>query len=536
MKNSLLLAILGLGTLCISAGYDLSAPDVEEVVTVSTPPPAVPTYYEDISPIIYNRCTQCHRTGEIGPMPLTNITEVTTYGAMIKFVTEIKYMPPWKADPDYSHFLDENYLTDTEIQLIGDWYDNGMQPGNPANEAAMPSFPTGSALGTPDLVLSMEQAFEQQGTNMDQYQVFVLDPQLTQTKEVRAVEFRPGNPNIAHHALIAMDTTNQADILDQNDPNNGYEMFGGFGFDPTEFVYNVWTPGQSARFFPPDMSKQLFPNSKLLLQMHYAPTPVNEFDSSTVNLFFASTPAPRYVQTAMITPYDLSVPFALPPNQISTFTAEYTVPATITLLSVMPHQHLLGKTWESYIVDPQGDTTKLIRINDWHFNYQYSYAFENLIKVTVGSTLYVTASYDNTTANPLNPNNPPQWTYWGDNTSDEMFLGFFDFVMYQTGDENIDLNANELQLEQPGTKTYPVYPNPAAGTVTFGFSLNEGSKLSIKLFDAQGKVVKTLERQMYFPKGQQYIQFDASSLTQGTYFIGFEHGGTVFTEPFVVNE
>lgn len=504
--------------------------------TTKAPTPPSPTYYEDISPIIYNHCTSCHRAGEIGPMPLTNITEVTAYGAMIKYVTGIKYMPPWKADPNYRHFLDENVLTDQEIQTIADWYDGGMPAGDPANEATMPNFPTGSVLGTPDVVVSMDQMYEVPGTNQDKYQVFVLDPQITQVEEVKAIEFRAGNKSICHHAVIGMDTTNQAAAFDAADPDYGYEMYGGFGFNPTEFAYQIWAPGQTPRFFPPGMSKLIYPNSKILLQMHYAPTSVIEYDSSHINIFFAQSPSPRYVQTVWMSQANLSVPFQIPPNQVVTFKGQYTVPIDVSLLSIMPHSHLLGKSWLAYSVDAQGDTTELIKIDEWDFNYQYRYAFDHLVKITAGSTVFVESTYDNTTNNPMNPNNPPQWAYYGDDTEDEMFYTFFDYVPYQAGDENLQLNTDENELLEPLTKVYPIYPNPANGEITFGFSLAEGEKISIAIYDLQGKRIDLIEKQKFYPKGRHAMQYDVSELANGTYLFGFKYKGQNFSEKFVVNQ
>ena len=119
--------------------------------------------------------------------------------------------------------------------------------------------------------------------------------------------------------------------------------------------------------------------------------------------------------------------------------------------------HLLGKTWESYAIDGNGDTTKLVRINDWDFNYQNGYSFTNLVKITAGSTVYVEASYDNTATNPLNPNNPPQYVYWGDFTGDEMFVGLYDYVPYQIGDEDLMLGSEELLIQEEQTDLYPIY-------------------------------------------------------------------------------
>ncbi|MCB0477116.1 MAG: T9SS type A sorting domain-containing protein [Crocinitomicaceae bacterium] len=506
------------------------------VVKVEPPKPPTPTYYEDISPIIYNHCTKCHRTGEIGPMPLSNISEVTAYGAMVKYVTGIKYMPPWKADPDYRHFLDENVLTDAEIQTIADWYDGGMPAGDPLNEAAMPNFPTGSVLGTPDVVVSMDQMYAHQGTNQDHYQVFVLDPGVTQVEEVKAIEFRAGNATICHHAVIGMDTTNQADALDAADPAYGYEMYGGFGFSPTEFAYQIWAPGQTPRFFPPGMSKKIYPNSKILLQMHYAPSPVLDYDSSHINLFFAQTAAPRYVQTVWMSQAHLTVPFQIPPDQVVSFKGSYTVPVDVSLLSIMPHAHLVGKSWLAYSVSSQGDTTQLIKIDDWDFNYQYRYAFQNLVKITAGSTVYVEATYDNTSSNPTNPNSPPQWVFFGDNTADEMFYCFFDYVPYQAGDENLQLSTEEGELTVPLTKIYPIFPNPANGNIKMGFSLAEGEKITLGIYDMSGKRIEIIEKNKFYPKGRSTIDYNVSGLASGTYFFGIRYRGQDFTEKFVVSQ
>lgn len=140
-------------------------------------------------------------------------------------------MPPWSPNPEYVHFKDENVLTEEEIALIGDWYADGMPQGDPALEPPVPAFPEGSQVGEPDLVLTMEEAYLHEGDNTDQYQVFVLETGLTEDVDISAIEVRPDNKNICHHAILAVDTTNTANILDNADPDYGYEEFGGFGFD-----------------------------------------------------------------------------------------------------------------------------------------------------------------------------------------------------------------------------------------------------------------------------------------------------------------
>ncbi|MBT8234406.1 MAG: cytochrome c, partial [Saprospiraceae bacterium] len=163
------------------------------------------TYADDIASIIYTSCSNCHREGEIGPFPLTNYEEVKQRANMIKFVTESGFMPPWQADPGYSRFLEENFLNESEIQKIAQWIEDGTPRGDIANEPPFPDFPSGSALGTPDLVLEMEESHLHRGNNRDSYYYFVLPNPLTEDKVVKAVEFRPGNSKIVHHALIFED-------------------------------------------------------------------------------------------------------------------------------------------------------------------------------------------------------------------------------------------------------------------------------------------------------------------------------------------
>ncbi|MCB0644739.1 MAG: cytochrome c, partial [Phaeodactylibacter sp.] len=194
---------------------------------------AQPTFNEDIAPIIYEHCTTCHRPGEIGPMPLASYSQVSNWASMIEYVTSTGYMPPWQADPEYSNFLYENYLTDAEIQLIADWVAAGSPEGDPNNTPTPPSFPSGSQLGTPDLVLPFAEAYEHYGGNEDEYRVFVLATGLTEDKDIAAIELRPGNTKIVHHALCTFDTTGTAFALDQEDPQYGYDGFGGFGIPGT---------------------------------------------------------------------------------------------------------------------------------------------------------------------------------------------------------------------------------------------------------------------------------------------------------------
>ena len=406
------------------------------------------TYSEHIAPIIYENCTSCHREGEIGPFPLTNYDEVASWRGMVKFVTEIKYMPPWKPDPSYSHFVGENVLTDAEIELIANWVDAGAPQGDPALEPALPTFPSGSQLGEPDLVLEMAETYTIEGNNEDDYRVFVLPTELIEDKEIAAVEFRPGNTKAVHHVLLAYETAGAGRAKDAESEAFGYESFGDWGV-PVEGTFTGYTPGIKNVFYPEGIGVTLPANADILAQVHYAPLPSDETDQSSINIFFKESldPVERQIQNRRVTPLDLPggfFSFLIPPNEITTFKSEIEITEDISLISIYPHCHYLGKNWEIYAVTPQQDTIHLIRINDWDFNWQGAYTFDRMKKIPVGTVIHTSASYDNTLDNPYNPSNPPTRSMWGEGTTDEMYLVGITFVPYQSGDENIILDSDLL--------------------------------------------------------------------------------------------
>jgi len=175
---------------------------------------------------------------------------------MIQYVTEIKYMPPWSPNKEYSHFVGERGLTNDEIQLITDWVSEGSPQGDPNLEPPLPDFPSGSQLGTPDLVLEMSEDYFIEGNNTDDYRVFVLPTGLTEDKEIAAVEFRPGNTKAVHHALLAYETNGAATEMDASTPEYGYEQFGSFGVQ-VQGNFIGYTPGISTVKFPPGIGVTL---------------------------------------------------------------------------------------------------------------------------------------------------------------------------------------------------------------------------------------------------------------------------------------
>ena len=470
------------------------------------------TFSEHIAPIIYNKCCSCHHAGGIAPIDFTNYENAKKYAALINMAAiESKFMPPWMPDTTYSHFIDERTISNQEAELIKKWIADGMPQGNKFAEPEVPSFPKGSELGKPDLTVSMAKSFPHKGDNKDEYQVFVLPTNLTEGHNVSAIEIQPGNPKIAHHIILGLDTTQYGEKLDAQTPEYGYEEYSGFGFYPTYPNWSGWVPGNKTRFFPAGVSNYILPHSKILLQMHYGPSPLETTDSTVVNVFYSKEPVDRYLKGWVLSPNDIKDgPFFIKANTTQTFHAQYKVVGDCSLISVTPHAHWLGKKWEVYAIHPNGDTTHLIRINDWDFNWQNFFSFKKFIKLEKGSVIYCNGTYDNTEKNYRNPNHPIKNVTWGESAKDEMFLFYFAYVDYKKGDENIEIGGSVNYLN--------IINDNTSKKTRIDFSITDNSSVSLKLCDDKGKIVKQFLNNEQTAFGKHQSEVDTKGLKPGIYY------------------
>ena len=405
-------------------------------------------FSEHISPIVYNNCTSCHRPGEIGAfLPLTNFDEVYSNRELIAYTISgdenerhgEPIMPPWPPDRSFSTFIGERYLTENQIHDILDWISEGAEQGDPSLEFPMPDFPQGSAIGEPDVLLEMEESYFIEGNYEDDYRCFVLETNFDEDKDIAAIEFRPGNSEAVHHAILVAVPHGEVDDIDEQDPGYGYECFGGFGTQNTSDLLGGYAPGYVASLFPTGIGQSIPANSDIILQVHYAPLNTDQTDQSSVNIFFKDEPVERYVQQQVMVNWW----FELPAEEITEVELSVNVNQDLSLIQVFPHCHLLGKSWDIYAVDSMNDTIPIIRINNWDFSWQNFYTPEYMLHIPAGSELYAKCVYDNTSENPDNPNDPPQTVYWGEGTQDEMFYVPMRFVPYQEGDEFIYLGSDQ---------------------------------------------------------------------------------------------
>jgi hypothetical protein len=394
-------------------------------------------FHEHIAPIIHKNCTPCHQPNKSGPFNLISFEDVVKRAKFIGKVTETRYMPPFPADRKFQSYLNERGLTVGEITKIKLWIEGGMKEG--VEKSIVGSFQSANAdVNKPDLVLKMDKPYQISGENLEDFRFFSLPSHTLKDEYITAIGFKAGNKKNVHHSRLMVDTTNNMrsiDGLSETDPKV-------YDFQKTalkeEFLYG-WVPGNDKISFPKGTGVKLNANSDFLLNMHYAPSPVPSTDQSEIQLFFAKDKIEREVRNFTLRENDISnKPFLIKAGQKTSFFISKKMDKPISLISVMPHMHLIGKTFRAFVITPDGEVINLVKIDNWDFNWQMTYQFKNLLKVPAGSTFIVEGTYDNTAENPENPNSPPHDIGYGWGTKDEMFNLVLYYIAYKEGDENIE--------------------------------------------------------------------------------------------------
>ena len=398
-----------------------------------------PNYSEDIAPIIYNKYLQCHHTGGIGPLSLETYPNAVSNAGLIQHVVSSGEMPPWPPDTIYQRFAYENILSIDEITKITDWITSGVPLGDTNLLPQMPIFSNNSNFGPADLEIQIPTYSSTATSNSDDYVCISIPSGLVQDRQVRAIEVIPGNIEIVHHVLVAI---NEFGSPSTTITPNCMAPIGG------DQVY-TYAPGSLPIEFPIDsLNKfgiEIPANSSIELGMHYPEGTFGQLDSTKVKFYFyPQNTAIREIYTEYLITEGLppDPPFNIPPNQITQMSSSYgPIINDISVMSIFPHMHLLGKDMECFAVTPTNDTINLIRINKWDFEWQGAYLYKQFIKIPAGSIIYAFGTYDNT-ASITNPN--PVLVQSGLNTDDEMFVFIFQFLDYQIGDENIVLENTSL--------------------------------------------------------------------------------------------
>jgi hypothetical protein len=408
-----------------------------------------PTYHKEVVRILEKSCQDCHRPGQVAPFSLLSYEQARKRATDIATVTEERTMPPWPASmAEGGPFRDARVLTASEIATIQDWVDAGCPEGNPGDAPPPRTWSSDWALGTPDLVLTPEASYTLSPEGRDEMRVFVLPTGLTEGKWLAAVDFRPGNAKVVHHVLSAFDTGGRARKLDEADDGPGYKVFGGYGLMPSGNLAG-WAPGKRPQLLPDGLGRYLPAGADVLMQVHYHKSGKAESDRTAIGLYYSKAPVDKLVRGGMVLPPRknfLSRPELVIPagDPRYTVTGSMIVPDDVHLTGVTPHMHWIGKDFLLKAVRPDGTAVTLIRIDRWNFNWQGTYDFASPIALPGGTRIEMLAHFDNTEANPDNPTKPPRVVRWGEQTTDEMCIGFVQWTL-----------DNEHLHNQPPLPTMP---------------------------------------------------------------------------------
>ena len=324
-----------------------------------------PNYSEDIAPIIYGKCLQCHYSGGISPLSLETYADAVLNAGLMQHVVSTGEMPPWPPDTAFQRFSYENILSFDEITKITDWITIGAPIGDTSLLPQMPIFPNTSSLGNADLEIQIPIYSSIATSNSDDYVCFSIPTGLTQNREIRAIEVIPGNLQTVHHAIVSLDAFPNSTVV--TTPNC---------MGPQGGTIYTWAPGSVPLIYPVSQTNNfgvnLPANSSLSISMHYPEGSFGQLDSTKVKIYFhpVNTAIREIYSDYLINEGLLGQPFILPPNQITQITGTFG-PTTqdYSFMSVFPHMHLLGKSIEMFAVSPLNDTINLIKINNWDFEW-----------------------------------------------------------------------------------------------------------------------------------------------------------------------
>jgi hypothetical protein len=372
------------------------------------------TFSKDVAPILYTRCIECHRPGEIAPMSLLTYQEVRPWARSIKQRVVERSMPPWSADPHYGTFSNDPSLSQKEIDTIVAWVDGGAVKGEDKDLPPVPKFTDGWTIGKPDVVLTMKEEHAIPADGTIPYLYFTIPTGFTEDKWIQAMEIRPGNRAVVHHVIAFTQEPGKSrrDPQGEGETQRGRGQLGGI------------TPNKTGVIFAPGTARLIKAGSNIVFQMHYTTNGQATTDRTSIGLIFAKEPPTKTV----ITGNAMNTRFAIPPgNSAYEVKSSTTFKEDVHLNSFMPHMHFRGKDFTYTAVYPDGRSEILLNVPKYDFNWQLTYVLKTPVALPKGTRLDCVAHFDNSTANKYNPD-PTKEVRWGDQTWEEMMIGWFSFT------------------------------------------------------------------------------------------------------------
>ena len=412
------------GSVCLTILALVSVPRAAQQTHTSASPDRAAeqqvTFNRDIAPIVYHYCVPCHRPGEAAPFSLLTYQDTKKFAEQIAFITEKRIMPPWLPSPGEPKLSGELRLSEQQIDLFRQWAKQGTPEGNPADLPPAPHFTPGWQLGQPDAILHAQKPYALPAQGTDNYWNFIFRTNFPETRWIRAIEIRPGEKRVVHHANMFVDRFHSSRDQERH-PGDGFPgmelRIESESFDPDSHFF-FWKPGSIAHEEPEGMAFRLDPGDDLVLNVHLQPSGKPETVQPTIGLYFTDKPATKF-------PFLLELQndraLDIPPGDVNfEVNDDFTLPAEVQLLAIYPHAHYIGRQLSATATYPDGTSKNLIQIPRWDLNWQAVYYYEDPLVLPAGTRVSMHYIYDNSTANIANPFHPPQRIKGGNRTTDEM--------------------------------------------------------------------------------------------------------------------
>ena len=386
------------------------------ITTVLTAVQEPVTFTRNVAPILFEHCVSCHREGGIGPFSLEIYAGARERAGLIAAMTGARTMPPWLPERGPERFVGERRLSEEEIATLRRWAEGGAPEGDPAALPAVPRFAPGWQLGEPDLVATMPEPWVVPESGRDVFRSFVVPVPTERERFVEALEFRPGNHEVVHHAVVLVDAARSTRHLDALDPEPGWAgMQAGLAESPDGHFLG-WTPGKTSLEVPEGMTWRLPRGSDLVLQLHLLPRADAAPVQVRVGFHFGEAPSRTSTRLRLGTKA-MDIPAGAASYRIRD---AYRMPVDVELVGLYPHAHYLGKEMRVWAEFEDGRRRPLLHIPDWDFNWQAEYRFVRPVSLPAGAELAMEFRYDNSAENPRNPHDPPRRVLYGPESSNEM--------------------------------------------------------------------------------------------------------------------
>jgi hypothetical protein len=396
------------------------------IVAAAATVPAPRTYSKDVAPIIQARCQGCHRPGEAAPMSFGSYQEVRPWAKAIKQAVVLKKMPPWFADPQVGHFRNDTSLSKAELDTLVAWVDAGAPEGNPRDLPPARQFLTGWNIGQPEQVIEMPQAFDVPASGTVDYQYVILPYKFPEDRWVQAAEVRPGARNVVHHVIAFIREPGSKWMRDQQPGvpfvpalNSKGEREGISGD-----VLSGFAPGMPVDILEAGRGRLVKAGSDIVFQLHYTTNGKPQKDQTKVGIAFCKEPPTQRVMVLGASNRKFVIPAGDANYRVD---AEIELNHEVTLSSLLPHMHLRGKDFEYRVTYPTGETETILRVPRYDFGWQFWYNPAKEMVLPKGAKISCTAHFDNSVNNPNNPDATKE-VRWGDQSWEEMMIGFFDVV------------------------------------------------------------------------------------------------------------